>query len=305
MKKSMHLASSGNLMADRRYDYAMSLLEAGDREAAIDLFRQALGLAPHWAAGHFALGEALSAAGLEQEAKAVFITVLDLDPEDRFGASARLARLAGATPSALPQAHVRALFDQYAPRFEESLCRALGYRAPQLLRAALERAFPARDFDEALDLGCGTGLMARALAGLAGAIDGVDLSPDMARLAAASGLYRQVVAEEVTVFLRKSEGALYDLGVAADVLVYMGDLRPLTFTLHQHLKPQGVFAFTVQATEGAPYALGSDYRFAHSAAYLEAVAAEAGFTIILHEEAVARQDRGQDVPGFLCLWQKR
>ena len=64
----------------------------------------------------------------------------------------------------MPPAYVRALFDQYAPRFEAALVDDLGYRGPALLfkavlsvRAAVRKpAF----FKRAIDLGCGTGLAA-------------------------------------------------------------------------------------------------------------------------------------------------
>ena len=39
--------------------------------------------------------------------------------------------------SAMPQAYVQALFDQYAPRFESSLVGDLGYRGPALLFKAV------------------------------------------------------------------------------------------------------------------------------------------------------------------------
>ena len=68
----------------------------------------------------------------------------------------------------MPPAYVRALFDQYAPKFEAALVDDLGYRGPALLfkavlaaRAAVRKpAF----FKRAIDLGCGTGLAAAAFA---------------------------------------------------------------------------------------------------------------------------------------------
>jgi tetratricopeptide (TPR) repeat protein len=55
--------SSGDLVADRRASYAQMLFEAGDHLPAAELMREALALAPDWAAGWFRLGEMLAEAG--------------------------------------------------------------------------------------------------------------------------------------------------------------------------------------------------------------------------------------------------
>ena len=46
-------------------------------------------------------------------------------------------RLGAERLSAMPQAYVRALFDQYAPKFETALVDDLGYRGPALLFKAV------------------------------------------------------------------------------------------------------------------------------------------------------------------------
>ena len=55
--------SSGDLLADRRADYAEMLFGSGDHAAAAELMLGALELAPDWALGWFRLGEMHEAAG--------------------------------------------------------------------------------------------------------------------------------------------------------------------------------------------------------------------------------------------------
>lgn len=303
LSRKLHFSSSGDVLADRRYDYAAGLMAAGDPLAAADLLRQALAIAPQWAAAWFALGEALMAAEQAGEATEAFKQTLSLDPADALGAGVRLALLSNETPASLPQAHVRALFDQYAPRFERELRENLAYRGPELIVAALERFLPRRSFPAGLDLGCGTGLMAKALADRVGAIDGVDLSPAMVAQAAKTERYRTLVAEDCLTFLAKAAAPAYDLVVAADVFVYFGDLRPVLAAACRRLSAAGVLAFTTQLAPGEGYRLGRDYRFAHSPAYLEGLAGELGCRLLCLDEMTARRDRGEDVPGLLALWQ--
>ena len=85
--------SSGDLIADRRADYAEALL-AVDPAAAADLLAQALDLVPGWAAGWFRLGEMRADHGLAGAAEA-FEHALALDPSDPFGAALRRDLLRG------------------------------------------------------------------------------------------------------------------------------------------------------------------------------------------------------------------
>jgi predicted TPR repeat methyltransferase len=194
--------SSGDLNADRRYEYARASLKDCDGAAAADLFRQVLELAPDWPPAHFGLGEALMLENDRDGAVAAFRRALELAPDDVLGASLRLAWL-GARPAedAMRPAFVAQLFDDYADTFDDHLVKALAYRAPDIVVDALRQVCAARGrpfrFASAFDLGCGTGLMARALGDAAEAIDGVDLSPRMAAKAEATGLYRRVWVGDV------------------------------------------------------------------------------------------------------------
>ncbi|OQW53943.1 class I SAM-dependent DNA methyltransferase [Candidatus Raskinella chloraquaticus] len=301
-------SSSGNLLADRRYDYALALMARGDDQGAGDLLHQALDLVPGWAAAHVALGEILAKRGDIEQACAALRAALVSDPVDHLGAGARLAVLRGETPDHLPPAHVQALFDGYAARFEDSLVGALNYRAPSLLVEAVEAVLPGHHFAAMLDLGCGTGLGARAFADRAAAIDGIDLSPGMLRRARDSGLYRQLIAGDLTALLQTPAASSlqpgYDLVIAADVFVYLGELYPTLQAIFDRLAAGGVLAFTVQSHAGDGVVLGADYRFAHASTYLAQLAHHLGFTVRAASPAVTRQDRGIDVPGELCVWAK-
>src|SRR5581483_3486601 len=129
--------TSGDLLADRRLAYALMVRGRGDAAAALSLIDEALERAPGWAEALFARAETLERLGRDTEAAQAYRACLARDPADRMGAGARLALLAGETPPALPEAYLRSLFDQYAPRYDAALLGRLGYRAPVLLRAAV------------------------------------------------------------------------------------------------------------------------------------------------------------------------
>ena len=121
--------SSGDLVADRRYGWALDYLKKGDPAAAADILEQVVETAPGFATAWFALATIREQAGDRDGAMAAFRAASDADREDYHGARLHLARLGAAegTP-AMTATYVRRLFDQHAPDFEESLVGRLEYR---------------------------------------------------------------------------------------------------------------------------------------------------------------------------------
>lgn len=287
-------SSSGDLIVDRRFDFAEGLAASGEIAAAVDLLGEAMALAPDWPAGWFRLGEWHEALGDLPAAAAAWDRALAADPLDRLGAGLKrdLARRVPVA-EAMPPAFVEALFDQYAPSFEDSLLDRLDYRAPALLRAALE----GRRFGRAMDLGCGTGLAGEAFRDAVGWLGGCDLSAAMLGQAQAKGIYDRLDKADLA---ELALGETYDLILAADVFVYLGALERIVGWCAGSLAPGGVLAFTVEAGE-APVTLRESRRFAHSAGYLAEVLAAAGFRRVRIEEAALRKDRGEAIRGFVVL----
>src|SRR3984957_18078756 len=296
--------SSGDLMADRRFDFARDLQLKGDLVAAADLLLQATELAPGFASAWFTLGEIRERLGERLAAITAFRRAQISDADDRHGGGLRLTLLGGGPLSGLPPAYVRALFDQYAPRFEASL-DDLGYRGPALLfkavlavRAAMRKpAF----FKRALDLGCGTGLAATAFAREVDHFTGIDLSPRMIERARATGLYAELEVAEMLEGLRSKPDAGADLILAADAFVYLADLAPVLCEARRVLPAGGLVAFTVETHGGDGVILGEGLRYAHGAAYVRASVGEAGLTLSRLEELSARNEDNTPVPGLVVV----
>src|SRR5437762_11742847 len=85
--------SSGDLIADRRYDFARDLQMRGDLPAAADLLQQAVELAPQFASAWFTLGEIRQELGQRDAAVEAFRKARDTDPLDRHGAAVHLMQL--------------------------------------------------------------------------------------------------------------------------------------------------------------------------------------------------------------------
>ncbi len=164
-----------------------------------------------------------------------------LFPEDeqaRFWISAMTGDVA--TMTAMPPDLVAGLFDQYASKFDEHLVNHLNYRTPQLLLDLLLKAMGSSNshfWPRAVDLGCGTGLMGPLLRPHVQLLEGVDLSSAMVEKARERGCYDRLEVSDLVSHLENSDSGKYDLLVAADVFVYIGDLKPVMETAAKNSNP--------------------------------------------------------------------
>lgn len=300
--------SSGNLIADRRYDFGRDLQLRGDLAAAADLMAQAAELEPGFASAWFALGDLREQMGQRDDAVTAYLRARECDPDDRHGAKLRLMRLGAEDLSTMPPGYVRALFDQYAPRFDKTLVDDLDYRGPAvLLKAVLAARHAAKlpaHFKRVIDLGCGTGLVAREFVSLADEFVGVDLSSGMIERARATGLYARLEVTDMLQGLRAEDDGSANLIIAADAFVYVPELEALLVEAARVLKPQGLLAFTVETHVGKGVILGPGLRYAHSADYLRGAIAGAGLHSSEITAASTRIEARQPVPGLVVTTSK-
>jgi predicted TPR repeat methyltransferase len=299
-----YFVSSGDLTADRRFEFAKDLEKRGDLSGAADLYAQAVEVAPGFASAWFALGEVRVRLGDTAAAVEAFRRALAAEPADRHGATVQLARLTGeAVP--MPPGYVRALFDQYAKHYDLSLLEGLDYRGPQLLFDAVMAACTELGrvpwFGRALDLGCGTGLAGAAFATRVDSLVGVDLSTAMIEQARRTGRYNQLHVADVPDFLARESARSASLVIAADVLPYCSDLAPLVREVARVLDEGGLFAFTVETHDSGGLLVRETMRFAHGEDHVRSALADAGLAVVSLAAASSRREKSIPVPGLVAV----
>jgi predicted TPR repeat methyltransferase len=294
--------SNDRLSASRRLDVALAMAERGDSEAAIEVATAAVEADSDWDEAYFALGEILEKAGRKDPAIDAYRQYLMRDATDRMGAEVRLMLLgAVAMRDRLPPEYVRALFDDYAPRFENSLRDKLTYRAPELMFEAVRTLLADMPHPlEVLDLGCGTGLVADVFAGKIDVIDGVDLSPRMLNRARAKGSYRDLVVADITA-MPDMATSRYGMVIAADVLNYLGDLEPVLAMIHARLLPGGILVMSLEEGAVYPFDLGPGQRFRHHPDVIASWLKRAGLEVISDQQGTLRQEKGNAVTGRIVV----
>ena len=292
-----------------------------DRHAeALEAFERALALDATLVAAWTHKGSLLRDAGRTAEAAHAYRQALDQggDP-DLLGYY--LASVTGhGAPPAAPAAYVAPFFDEYADEFERHLAEALDYRAPQALVEAIG-ALGLRRWRSALDLGCGTGLCGALLRPFVARLEGVDLSARMLDHARRRGAYDALVQGDVAAHLVAMPAGAYDLIVAADLFIYIGDLGPVFAAAARALEAGGVFAFTVEAlpvgeaaapasdasaasASAAGHVLLPTLRYAHAEPYLRALASRHGFTVAMLAPGVLRREQHRAVDGLYAVLQR-
>ena len=213
-----------------------------------------------------------------------------------------LAALSGDTsPTGTPASYVRTLFDSYAEDFDADLVGKLGYHVPEMLLEAVLSVAPGRKF-EILDLGCGTGLCGVQFRSHASHLSGVDLSPAMLAKAAARGIYDRLITGDISEAMRDQENC-FDLILAGDLFVYVGDLDGVFQSAARALRRGGLLAFSLERHDGEGFVLHSKVRFAHSLAYIRNLAHTHRFSELIAKEITVRQSSTTPVAGWLVVLQ--
>lgn len=300
--------SSGDMVADRRYKWALDHVARGDLAGAADILAQTVELAPAFATAWFALGAIRDRLGDRSGAVAAFEQTRRLDAQDYHGARLQLARLgAGEATPALTEAYVRRLFDQYAERYDAALIERLDYRGPRLLLQAVASVMRAADrpmhFPAMLDLGCGTGLAGAAFRPCVDRLVGIDLSAAMIAQASAKGAYDRLVTADLATALgtEKADRERYDLVVAADVFVYVNDIAPVVAGIAPVLAADGHLAFTVETHPGDGIKLLPTLRYAHGESYVRRVLGDAGFGVARLAKEPVRRENGTPVESLVVV----
>lgn len=291
-------------------DYALAqnnlgvlLGSIGDNKAALAAFEKAILHDPDNPATLYNLAGSLSLAGDRVGAAAKYQKILTLDP-DNGCARHMLAALVGEATASAPPEYVVDTFDRYAGYFDEQLTEKLEYRVPELLAGAVRSHVPVARFGQCLDLGCGTGLSGLAFRELAQRLTGVDLSPGMLDRARQKGIYADLHQADIVEHLHR-DSAEYDLFIATDVFIYVGDLRPIFQGIAARAAAGAIVAFSIETADDDDFTLHPSGRYAQSPAYIDRLVADFGMTKIHAAPCNIRKEQGAWIDGQLYIVQMR
>ena len=323
--------------ADPHSNLGIALAKQGKFEAAVASYERAIELRPDFAEAHYNFASVLRRQHKVDEAAAQYERVVDLQPDNvdahynlggvRYWqrkydeaivhyervialapnhpeATHWLAALTGKTTLTAPDEYTEKMFDDFASTFDDMLGNKLDYKVPDLLLKMIRRQSGEEvRFSRGLDLGCGTGLSGLAMTKIVEDLDGVDLSGAMLEQAEAKKIYGKLIKGNI-VDVMSSLRTEYDIVVATDVLVYVGDLVVFFKKAADMLRPNGILCFSVELLEGGTYKLLLSGRYAHSSKYIDGLCAEIGFREICSENITVRTEDDMPLAGKIFMLEK-
>lgn len=212
--------------------------------------------------------------------------------------------LTGIDAKHAPIEYVEQLFDAYADSFDNVLQEELNYCAPDKIKYLINENIADTHHFKTLDIGCGTGLVAKQLKPLVNEIIGIDVSKNMISKANKTGLYNELFHSDIHDFV-KNYPFDFDLIVASDVFIYVGELDGLFCELRKHA-PSGMYCiFSTEKHYGNGFVLKRSGRFAHSEKYIRSICSKFNIEIIQHFQDKIRMEHGSWVDGdyFLIKFQ--
>jgi predicted TPR repeat methyltransferase len=286
---------------------AVMLFEMGRIPQAQASCETALAFKPDFVPALINRGNVYSAQKQYEQALSAYSAALSEEPDNAAARENHEHALfaLGRTPRC-PPSYMRRLFDSFSETYDRHMLEVLNYHAHIHLRDLANKVL--KDKKSALrilDLGSGTGLVGETFKDLAqgGRLDGIDLSPKMNEEAGKRGIYDELILGDLEPYLA-SPGTPYDLMLAADTMIYLGDLAPTFGGAAHRLVPGGYFIFAVEAKDGDGWEKTADNRYAHSLSYIQDEAKRQGLEFVESTNCILRTQDRAPIAGFAVALRK-
>lgn len=274
-------------------------------DVAISYYQKALQVNPNHFAAHNNLGIAYMMLKKPTDALMHFQEALRIQPANAAIKHTIRILMNDSNVMSSPAAYIQTLFDSYADHYEDHLVHGLSYDVPEKLLEAFNAGTDAQhELLDILDIGCGTGLCGAVFKKYARRLVGVDLSEQMLVHAKEKHIYDELVCSDIVTFLKQHESQ-YDLILAADVIVYFGDLTEIFNVLTAALRVQGYFIFSIETGAATDYKMTSSGRFTHSQMYIERLANHNQLMIRHHRQVTLRTHEQTPVLGEIFVLQRQ
>jgi predicted TPR repeat methyltransferase len=236
------------------------------------------------------LGGCLVSIGKTDMAIANYQKALEFEPEYAIPKH-MLNSLTGYTSKKPPKQYVKNLFDDYANRFNDALVNNLQYSLPFVIKELILQSNSGKsEYQNVIDLGCGTGLAGNDLRDISTNLIGIDISENMVSEAEKLNIYDTLIVGDIVEKLNVSHHK-FDLIVALDVLIYIGDVQSIFQAVQNSCKPDSLFVFSVETQAESGYSLLKSSRYAHSDKYI--IDQSAGLFKLVNSENVRLRKEGE------------
>jgi predicted TPR repeat methyltransferase len=282
------------------YNMGVANMALGNLTLALQQFETLLEHTPSHPAALQNLAAIKIRLGQRGDAIELLYKTLSINPNDQ-PSQFMLHALTGSNQN--PEAcheYVKNLFNNYALHYESHLQNVLQYNLPKQILSILQQC-NRYEFQNVLDLGCGTGLSGIPLREYSKQLTGIDLAPKMLQHARHKEIYDHLIEQDLISFLHNTTEQ-YDLIQALDVLPYFGDLTELCNAILSCLTPNGLLIISYEISIAQSWYVQDSMRFCHHPDYIQSFMQNT--KIVYNQKVIARQENSQDLYVMLCCAQK-
>ena len=137
---------------------------------------------------------------------------------------------------------VQDYYDDWADNYDDTL-ESWNYQAPANAAAVLSKKLT--EGTHILDMGCGTGLLGKALAArFACRVDGLDISEASLGLAKETGCYENLTRHDFSHYPFPVTSQKYDAAACVGVMTYIENERAFLSEMARGVRPEGYILFT-------------------------------------------------------------
>jgi predicted TPR repeat methyltransferase len=274
----------------------------GDYQGAIDSYNKAVLIKPDYADAFYNMGKTFKLIGQYIKSAKCFKHVLSLDSDDTHGATLELASLGHQSiPPRTPKNYMKAFYKIRSKEWENFQPKE--YHGHTLIEKAIKQVRKGQGKSDILDLGCGTGSLAKFLRPYATTLDGIDLSPDMLSSAANTGLYDSLYEKEMELYLAKVTNH-YNMVVAAAVMVHFFDLEEIFSLIWSSLKANGEFIFSVFEGTEEDKQLNDFLMYSHSDHYITTLADRLNFKMTYRDQGIHEYHKERPINALIYVFKK-
>jgi predicted TPR repeat methyltransferase len=283
---------------DTHYNLGVLLKEMAASEQAISSFEKVIALDPNYLFAHKYLAGLFQQMGRKNKALASYRKIIELNPASE-SAQHMLEALEGKTTATCPLAYAKELFDHFSDHFDDAMLTKLSCTIPAQLRLVMDDYPTDTFFANGLDMGCGTGLSGLVFRDCVTHFTGIDLSGKMLAQALEKDVYTALDENDILSFLEKT-AETFDFFLAADVFIYLADLRPIFGMIRKKARNNAYFLFSTEIC-AENYCLQTTGRYAQAESYINALADNCGFKVYCRHRVNLRKEKGEWVKGNLFL----
>tara|TARA_B100000902_G_scaffold199643_1_gene190300 strand:+ start:67 stop:1785 length:1719 start_codon:yes stop_codon:yes gene_type:complete len=275
---------------------ALSLKAQGKKRDALNYLLNAIQIETKSAKIYFNLAEIyLSMNDINQSQKFLNETI-KLDPNHE-GAKLKSEILNGHFKGKIPLKYLERHFDDYSETFDKYLLSTLHYKVPlafsKIMKSKYEKNY---SLNNILDLGCGTGLCGIQIKNNFNKLVGIDISKQMLNKAKQRSIYTKLICTDIINFLKNTKQK-YEIIMAADVLIYLGDLNQLFKFVRNVMFNNARFIFSTEETKKGEYMINQNGRFSHSHYYITKISQKYELIIETYQDIKIRKEDNKWVNG--------